>query len=396
MKTYGKKYKSPKKQKSYIPNFLKIDFSRPLSFANQFTVMMVILTISCFLFTIVYFIQLSRGVIVVDGATVSTNSHSVKRDGNISNTSVDGYEEYESSGFIEDDENSEDKSDEKYNEISEVSEISHEEIEIKDDDTFTVSKSYYEIYNGFLTLVNKEHECHHYGEDVVSLLEVRSNTYDITDGSVCVDEGIVDNLNDMLDDFYYNCGESDIMIACGYRSYDLQAELYEEEIEERGDEEEAADWVAPPGYSEHQTGYVFDFDLNITDGKNGIDFDGTGIYSWIHENCADYGFILRYRDGKEDITGYSYEPWHFRYVGVPHSLYIEENDYTLEEYIEEVHKHDNSNALVINGNNGEKWCVYYVPVNENEYEETEIPVPEDSEYEISGDNFSGFIVTVKM
>lgn len=252
-----------------------------------------------------------------------------------------------------------------------------------------ISKEYDEIYNGELILVNKNYECHHDGEETVSLYETRSSSYGIANNTVCVNADIVDNMNDMLDDFADIYGYTDIMIACAYRSYETQYRLFNNEVESNG-YSYAEKWVARPGFSEHQTGYVFDLNLNIDGGTGGIKYDGTGIYSWINENCYKYGFILRYLEGKEDITGYEYEPWHFRYVGAAHATYIMREGITLEEYMDIVHAHSVDNPLVINGDDGEQWIVYYVEASGNT---VQIPVSADYPYEISGDNYSGFIIT---
>lgn len=88
-----------------------------------------------------------------------------------------------------------------------------------------ISKEYDEIYNGELILVNKNYKCHHNGEETVSLYETRSS-YGITDNTVCVNADIVDNMNDMFDDFADIYGSTDIMVACAYRSYTTQSELF--------------------------------------------------------------------------------------------------------------------------------------------------------------------------
>lgn len=87
--------------------------------------------------------------------------------------------------------------------------------------------------------------------------------------------------------------------------------------------------VAMPGYSEHQTGLAMD--LGVV--KNGSSSKITEEEAkYLEDNAYKYGFILRYPKGKEEITGYQYEPWHFRYVGEDLALYLKENDLTLEEY----------------------------------------------------------------
>jgi len=96
--------------------------------------------------------------------------------------------------------------------------------------------------------------------------------------------------------------------------------------------EETKKRVAPPGASEHQCGLAFDV-AYITDGNYGDSItDEQEETKWMFANAHKYGFILRYPKGKEDITGYNYEPWHYRFVGVELASYLFENDITLEEY----------------------------------------------------------------
>ena len=101
----------------------------------------------------------------------------------------------------------------------------------------------------------------------------------------------------------------------------------------RDGEENANRYSAMPGYSEHQTGLAIDITNERTNRSIGSWFNDTPQASWLYENAYKYGFILRYPEGKEDITKYSYEPWHIRYVGNIAS-YIYNNNLTLEEYKE--------------------------------------------------------------
>ena len=87
--------------------------------------------------------------------------------------------------------------------------------------------------------------------------------------------------------------------------------------------------VAEPGKSEHHLGLAFD--INVPGASS---FQGTKQCAWLHKNCWRFGFILRYPAGKEEITGYSAEAWHIRYVGVHHALYMQAHDLVLEEYLE--------------------------------------------------------------
>ena len=113
-----------------------------------------------------------------------------------------------------------------------------------------------------------------------------------------------------------------------YRSYSYQTDLYNNYVTQDG-VEEADKYSARAGFSEHQTGLAVDVDNRETDFNN---FENTKEFHWMIENAHKYGFILRYPKEKEFITGYMYEPWHFRYVGVEIATYIYQNNLTYEEY----------------------------------------------------------------
>lgn len=118
-----------------------------------------------------------------------------------------------------------------------------------------------------------------------------------------------------------------------YRSYEYQETLYNRYVERDG-KENADRYSARPGYSEHQTGLAFDVgekgneDLWLTE-----EFGETPAGKWLVENADKYGFILRYPKGKEAITGYMYESWHFRYVGVDLAQKVKKSNLTLEEFL---------------------------------------------------------------
>lgn len=137
----------------------------------------------------------------------------------------------------------------------------------------------------------------------------------------------------------------DMALCSAYRTVEKSAELYSRKVNEfinAGYDEatakvEAAKWVAPPGTSEHHTGLAMD--LVSTDYWNYYsdlehDYEKFDSFKWLYENCADFGFILRYPKDKQDITGITYEPWHYRYVGKEAARYIMDNGLCLEEYIE--------------------------------------------------------------
>ena len=119
-----------------------------------------------------------------------------------------------------------------------------------------------------------------------------------------------------------------LMVSSAYRTYDKQQEVYDDYKNSRGTE--YADSIAArPGYSEHQTGYALDIFEKSSTQK---DFHNSSSYAWLKENAHKYGFILRYPEDKENITGYSFESWHYRYVGIEVATYIYENNITFDEY----------------------------------------------------------------
>lgn len=116
-----------------------------------------------------------------------------------------------------------------------------------------------------------------------------------------------------------------IWLSSGFRSYDYQSQIYNNYVARDG--QAAADtYSARPGHSEHQSGLAID--VNQIDDS----FIGTPEAIWLENHCHEYGFILRYPQGKQDITGYKYESWHIRYVGTDMSYAIHSSGLTLEEY----------------------------------------------------------------
>lgn len=117
----------------------------------------------------------------------------------------------------------------------------------------------------------------------------------------------------------------------GYRSYARQKEIYDKNVRMRGSR--ATNKVsAAPGHSEHQTGLAMDISSKSLGGALTESFGDTPEGQWVAENCYQYGFIIRYPENTEQITGYSYEPWHLRYVGNEIAEYIHKENITLEEY----------------------------------------------------------------
>jgi len=119
-----------------------------------------------------------------------------------------------------------------------------------------------------------------------------------------------------------------IIAMSSYRSYIYQLNLYNRYLKEDG-QMKADSYSARPGYSEHQTGLAVDVYNGVEDYTN---FENTKEFEWMQKNAHKYGFILRFPKDKTDLTGYVYESWHYRYVGVKIATYIKENNLCFEEY----------------------------------------------------------------
>lgn len=186
---------------------------------------------------------------------------------------------------------------------------------------------------GILALVNNSHEYANTGRKQVRLYDKKTSSFFLSTSEIFVDEEIVKPLCSMLDAFRDETELKTVNVISGQRSVESQTKIYRDKELKYGSIY-TKKYVQTPGSSEHHTGLAVDFALfNYVDGSS-QDFDGNGEYKWFLENSWKYGFILRYPEDKENITDIGYEPWHFRFVGIPHAYYITKNGLCLEEYIE--------------------------------------------------------------
>ncbi|SEB09013.1 D-alanyl-D-alanine carboxypeptidase [Thalassobacillus cyri] len=123
----------------------------------------------------------------------------------------------------------------------------------------------------------------------------------------------------------------ELVAASGYRSYERQKQIYQNNVSQNG-KEHANQFSAKPGTSEHQTGLAMDVTSAAAAFKLEQSFIETKEGKWLEDNAHEYGFIIRYPEGKSDITGYAYEPWHLRYVGIETATEIHQEQETLEEF----------------------------------------------------------------
>lgn len=186
-------------------------------------------------------------------------------------------------------------------------------------------------------------------------------------------------------------GFDSIAAVSGFRSHREQEDIWDDSTKENG-KEFTEKFVALPGHSEHQTGLAIDLGLK----QETIDFicpefPYTGICQVFRKKASEYGFIERYPSGKEDVTGIGHEPWHFRYVGIPHAGIMAEKELTLEEYILFIKKfpYGIKTYCSVSGSRGIE--VSYLKANEKDC--TEVRIDEKRPYCISGNNTDGFIIT---
>lgn len=246
-------------------------------------------------------------------------------------------------------------------------------------------------FKGDLILVNEDHQYFGGGEDLVNIID-ENNKRDIAFFSALADPNtdedddlilskVYEPMEIMIEDFYNLYYNGTLIIYGAYRSTERQQQI----LDEKGDE-----IAAKPGYSEHETGYAFDF----SETEN-YDYQGTGDFAWLNENCYKYGFIVRYAEDKTDITKIAAEPWHFRYVGIPHAYYMMKNNLCLEEYtdlIREKYPYEGEH-LTFTDDENRNFEIYFVASDDGS-DKTTIPVPVGKIYNISGNNVDGFVITV--
>ena len=175
-----------------------------------------------------------------------------------------------------------------------------------------------------LMLVNKEHPL----DETYAPPEVIT----LSDSQCPVDSRIADALTRFSEDA--KAQGLSVYLSSGYRSYSEQSANLQRKLDEGYPYETAITIVAEPGTSEHQTGLCCDITDVYYALKDPDVLELTDTYKWMSQHCQEYGFIVRYPQGKSELTGgIIYEPWHFRYVGVEAATYIMENGLCLEEFV---------------------------------------------------------------
>lgn len=231
-----------------------------------------------------------------------------------------------------------------------------------------------QIYQGYLVLINQDYPVHQIGmqTDILNLFQHKElvKGFGLLDNTIRLSQRVVQSFTTMI-----SAAEKDgvrhFLINSGYRDNKEQSQLYKDM---------GSNYALPAGHSEHNLGLALDI------GSTQADMNQAPEGEWLIRNAAEYGFILRYPKDKTTITGIQYEPWHFRYVGLPHSVIMQQMNLSLEEYLAYLKQENNITTKV----KGKIYEISYYPITQN----STIQVPSNRSFHLSGNNMDGIIVTV--
>lgn len=247
----------------------------------------------------------------------------------------------------------------------------------------TASYAPEEAYKGDLVLVNADYEYIFPENDIeaITIVGNRNDCYQAGDYVTKLDKEVLIQLNALMEAYAasMNSDTTNVFVQDGFRTYDEQVERHNS----------GKSKTFSAGHTDYHTGRTFDMFLMNSDSSTGYSYFAAD--EWFSKNCGSYGFILRYPEDKQEETGENPRTYTYRYVGVPHAVYINEQQLCFEEYIEKVKGYTNEAPLEISAG-GHTYNVYYVAMEENG--NTDIPVPDSAEYTVSGSNTGGYIVTV--
>ncbi len=269
---------------------------------------------------------------------------------------------------------------------------------------------------GTLVLVNWEHE-YLYTSDTQTMLlpDVNEGIYLCESNTASLCEITAAALREFAAAFTAHTNGDRFYVTGAYRTVEYQTNLYSSYADEHG-ADMAAIYVANPGFSEHHTGYAVDLSSVNASGER-VTIMAHPETVWINEHCCDYGFILRYPVGTQEITHVAYEPWHFRYIGRENAIAVHTLGFTYEEYIEHIKQYSVESGMLFVSDDGNidvafynaesrsfslqageellhGSIIFYITASADEFTDIILPLGITS-YEISGNNDGGFIITAK-
>ncbi|MBR6617420.1 MAG: D-alanyl-D-alanine carboxypeptidase family protein [Oscillospiraceae bacterium] len=225
------------------------------------------------------------------------------------------------------------------------------------------------VHSGILVQLDGAHA---YTGEAAELtnFEGKNETYRMKRMDLSTRPEVLEAMNTMGTAYMAVSGVADLMVYSTTKPYDVAGSLY------------------PTALPDRKSGYCIDLcQLN----EDGTISKFSEPHAWVKDNCWKYGFVLSYPQEDAEATGVEYAPYHLRYVGTIHAGLMHENNLTLTEYYDYLKSHDYTVPLYYTVGDT-MYTVYYVEAKSGG---TDVPVPESKQYEISGNNTDGFIVTVK-
>ncbi len=266
------------------------------------------------------------------------------------------------------------------------------------------------VNEGDLVLVNYNHAYDRIDDVELKIAYTeRTGKIKVSSTTLGMEPEAFDALEQMVIGLVADTECDDLLLYSGHRTLADQQRIWDSNMTNYG-EDYTRTYVAVPAHSEHHTGYACDLGFYTDDGAS-IPLVDHEFGPWVWEHCTEYGYILRYPAEKAEITGIGHEQWHFRYVGIAHAYAMDTLGFCLEEYIDHIKAYTTDAQLVHIGADrsvnyvlpseladiSTGWIAYYVPASDGDT--TDIQVPDAAKYanyEISGNNVDGFIVTVTL
>lgn len=267
-----------------------------------------------------------------------------------------------------------------------------------------ISVSKDDVNSGELILVNYENEYVPTDDvdELVNIYENKSENYGVAYNYYMLDGDVLSVFDELTAELKVITGDSSVLVNSAYRSVEDQQKLYDDYLALYG-EDYVKTYVATPGYSEHHTGLAFDLTVRYPDGTY-VKMENYEHYAEFNTLAIKYGFVRRFPENKYSYTRIGNEPWHYRYVGIPHAYVIGKKNLCLEEYITLVQTYTTDGELLYVDGKGEigtiergkldtveaGYVIYHVSADDA----AKLPVPLNADsYTVSGDNCGGFIVT---
>lgn len=244
-----------------------------------------------------------------------------------------------------------------------------------------------DIGSGDLVLIDADHIYKFPSSSLDTLYGNMNASYKVSNASLSLRISVINALNKMMEEYAAATGFKDAIVTSAYRDFDTQQTLHDNN----------PSGAALPGCSDYHSGATLMLQGYIDDNSGIFNLSNRSEANaaWFKEHMSEYGFIFRFPSDKKTITGYNI-PWQIRYVGTPHATYMAAHNLCLEEYLNllaEKYTYTGEH-LTVDCADGMRYEIFYVAGADEGI--IKLPVPSNRDYTVSGDNKSGFIVTVEV